>query len=86
MHAVCLQATVSAVQKQTGLPYSLREVPLETFGVYVGRQHHLTIELDGRQYELLLHDDRYNQQQHDEPVYHRRSLPPASSAQASPLV
>ena len=51
---------MKAIQKQTGLTFSLRDVPLDTFQLYVGRQHHLAVELDGKQYDLLLNDDSFD--------------------------
>ncbi|KAF6256957.1 hypothetical protein COO60DRAFT_1626982 [Scenedesmus sp. NREL 46B-D3] len=56
------EATLKAIQKQTGLTeLSLRDVPMDSFQVYIGRQHHLAIEVAGQQYELVLN----NQPGHD---------------------
>eukprot|EP00882_Tetradesmus_deserticola_P019295 GHRQ01020758.1.p1 GENE.GHRQ01020758.1~~GHRQ01020758.1.p1 ORF type:complete len:156 (+),score=33.76 GHRQ01020758.1:268-735(+) len=51
------EATLKAIQKQTGLKeLSLRDVPMDSFQVYIGRQHHLAIEVAGQQYELVLNN------------------------------
>jgi len=47
------EATLTAIQKQTGRErVSLRSVPLESVKVFVGRQHLLSIELDGVEYKV----------------------------------
>uniref|UniRef100_A0A383W9N4 Uncharacterized protein n=1 Tax=Tetradesmus obliquus TaxID=3088 RepID=A0A383W9N4_TETOB len=52
------EATLKAIQKQTGLKeLSLRDVPMDSFQVYIGRQHHLAIEVAGQQYELVLNNE-----------------------------
>lgn len=52
------EATIRAIQKQTGREgMSLRSVPLESLKVFVGRQHSISIELDGMEYKLSFNTD-----------------------------
>jgi hypothetical protein len=74
-----VKVTVQAIQKQTGFSLSLRDVPLDTFQLYIGRQHHLAVELDGKQYDLLLNDDSFNNDQPTGATSGQKQLPAAMS-------
>lgn len=51
------QATLKALRAQSGVDVTLTDVPMDSFQVYVGRQHQLGIEIDGVQYEVILGSD-----------------------------
>lgn len=54
---------MKAIQQKTGLKdLSLRDVPMDSFQVYVGRQHHLAVEIGGQQFELTLNNQPTNTQ------------------------
>lgn len=64
MHCLVLQATLKAIQKQTGLKdLSLRDVPMDSFQVYIGSQHHLALEIDGQQFEVTLNNRPTDEEQ-----------------------
>jgi hypothetical protein len=77
-----MQATLKQLQKQTGLKdVSLRDVPMDKFQFYIGRQHHLAVEVGGQLFELVLNSNP-NQQQ---PASHSSSSSSSSVAATSAI-
>lgn len=77
--ATALQVTVKAIQQQTGSQgLTLRDVPMDTLQFYIGRQHHIAVEVDGKQFEVVMNNQPDQAASSDTPQQQALPMPPVS--------